>query len=93
MYEEAADNFAKDLENKLGKDYTVEDLLRYQMDIGLITPKTTSDYNVKKKIVQMREAQKGLPHKERLTNRQINDEIACSMNVSYSTVYNMTKGL
>jgi len=93
MYEEAADNFAKELEDQLGKDYTVEDLLRFQMDLGLITPKTTNDYNVKKKIVRMRSEQKTKPENERLSNQQINDEIACSMNVSYSTVYNMTKGL
>lgn len=93
MYEEAAQNFAEELENKLGKDYSVEDLLRFQMDVGLITPKTTGDYNVKKKIAQMREDQKNLPEDERISNRQINEEIAGSMNLSYTTVYNLTRGI
>ena len=93
MYEEAADNFAEELEKNLGKDYSVEDLLRFQMDIGLITPKTTGDYNVKKKIAQIREYQKQLPEEDRLSNRQINEDIAGSMNLSYTTVYNLTRGI
>ena len=87
MYEDMAEDFAKDLEAKLGTDYTIEDLLRFQVDIGLITPTSTGDYNVKKKIKKMREDQKSLPEQERMTNRQINDHIASTMNVSYSTVY------
>lgn len=87
FYEEAADEFAKDAESALGKDYTLEDLLRFQSDLGLINPTTTGGYLVKKKIVRMREAQKSKPEPDRLTNRQINDAIAAEMNISYSNVY------
>jgi hypothetical protein len=96
MYKEAAEHLANELEDKLGNDYTpeqLEELLRAQMDLGLITPKTTGDYNLKKKIAQIRKEQKKLPQEERISNRQINEEIAGSMNLSYTTVYNIARDI
>jgi len=91
MYEEAAANLDKAIKDKLGEDYTTEDLLRFQMDEGLVTPDTTGDYNLKNKFMRIKEAQVDLPKKEQMSDRKINDQLASETNSSLSRVYAVTR--
>ncbi|RKY66118.1 MAG: hypothetical protein DRP97_08380 [Candidatus Latescibacterota bacterium] len=93
MYEEAAEIFLKQVRDELGEDYTMEQLLRFQMDMELITPKTTGDYLLKEEFREILAAQKDKPKKEQLSRRKINDDIAARHNMAYSSVYNLTRDI
>lgn len=93
MYEDMATSFAKQVEIELGSDYSMEELLRYQMKRELITPKTAGDYILREEFTLINEAQVDLPKKEQLSRRKINDDIAARNNIAYSTVYALTRDL
>jgi len=91
MYKEAAEKFAKELEEELGSDYTVEELLRYQTKMGLITPSLLDDYNIKNQFEERQEAQKHLPLKQRKSNTKIADDLAAENNCSLSRIFNIVR--
>ena len=93
MYEEAAANLDKAIKKQLGEDYTTEDLLRFQMDEGLVTPRSTGDYNLKHDFLKIKEAQEGLPKRDKMSDRQINDKLAAENNCSIGKLYEITRGL
>ncbi len=88
IYEETAVNFAKDLEEEFGKDYTLEQLLRFQaQEVGLITSKTLNDYSIQKEFEKIWLGQKDLPKKERVSMRKICMNISIRDNRSYEGIY------
>ena len=93
FYAYAAENIEKAAKSALGEDYTVEEFLRFQMKEGLITPKSTEEYNIKNEFLQIKEGQVYLPEKDQLSDRQINDHIAATTNSSMSRVYGITRDL
>lgn len=92
VYEEIANDFAKDLENEFGGDYTLEQLLRFQAQrAGLITVKSMGDYLIKKEFNKILAAQQKLPVKDRLSQRKICIDIATRNNRSYEGIYLLIK--
>lgn len=88
VYEEIAADFAKDLDIEFGGDYTLEQLLRFQaQNAGLITVKSMGDYLIKKEFNRIFSEQKGLPVKDRLSQRKICIDIATRNNRSYQGIY------
>jgi len=86
MYEEAAENLDKAIKDKLGEDYTTEDLLRFQMDEGLITPKLTGDYLLKIEFINLLDGHDG-------SRRSIIQDMAARHNMSPSTIYNLVRDI
>lgn len=93
MYEEAAHNLDKTLKTELGDNYTTEDLLRFQMDQKLTTPKCLEEYNLKNQFIEIQKGQEGLPKEEQKSNRAIADELASKNNCSISRMYNITRDI
>jgi hypothetical protein len=92
IYEETAVNLAKDLEEEFGKDYTLEQLLRFQaQEVGLITSKTLNDYSIQKEFEKIWLAQKDLPKKDRISNNKICIDIATRHNRSWQGIYILAK--
>ena len=91
MYEKAAENLDKAIKKELGDDYTTEDLLRFQMKKGLITPKSASSWNLKNEFDDIKEAQSDLPPEEQRSDRNIADQLAAENNCSLSTIKNIVK--
>lgn len=92
VYEEMADEFAKDLEEKFGKKYTLQDILRFQGQVvGLITPKTIANYQIQKEFVRELKKQPDRPKKERLSRRGIAVEMSIRYNMSYENMYILTR--
>lgn len=89
MFEEAAENLELAMQ-PLG-EITFEEMLRFQMENGLVTPKSVAEYNLKNEFEKIREAQKDLPKEEQKSNRKIADELAAKNNCSMSRMYNITR--
>ncbi len=90
IYEEAAEKFASELEVEFGDDYSVEDVLRYQTQIGMLTPNGLGKYNLKNEFEEIRDLQKDLPKKERKSNNKIQNDLAAKYNCSLSYVFKET---
>ncbi len=92
IYEETAINFAKDLEERFGKGYTLEDLLKFQaQEVGLITGKTLSDYSIKNEFKKTLSEQED--KNKKLSRRKICIDIATRHNRSYEGIYALTRDL
>lgn len=91
MYKEAADSFAKEVEENLGSDYDFIDLLKYQMNIGMLAPKGLCEYNLRNDFIERRHAQVDLPKKEKKTNRQLTDDMAAENNCSFSRMFGIVR--
>tara|TARA_R100001244_G_scaffold124688_3_gene94571 strand:- start:2876 stop:3175 length:300 start_codon:yes stop_codon:yes gene_type:complete len=90
-YEEAAERFAEELEIEFGGSYEVEDVLRYQTKIGMLTPNGLGKYNLKNEFEEIKCLQKDLPKKQRLSNSKIKDDLAAKHNCSPSYVFNVVR--
>ncbi len=93
IYNDIALSFAQDLEERYGKDYTLEDLLRFQAESELITPKTISDYAIKKEYLKILGEQDLKPKEDRISKRAICIQIATKNNRSYEGIYLLTRNL
>ena len=91
MFKEAASKFAEDVEKELGDNYDFEKLLKFQMNIGMLTPKTLDEYNLRNDFKERREYQKTLPKKQRKSNRQLTDDMAAENNCSWSRMFNIVR--
>ena len=93
MYEKAAAQFAIDVKNELGEDYSFKELLKFQMDIGILSSKGLDAYNLRSEFTERKEAQALLPKKERQGLTSISNDMAVENNCSYSHMYNIVREL
>lgn len=93
FFEELAENLDKGIKNSLSDDYTTEDLLKFMRDEYLIGPKGLNDYALRQEFTKILLAQEGLDKKDKMSRRQIQDDIAARNNSSLSRVYFLTKDL
>lgn len=91
VYSEAAENFAKDLEEEFGSDYTIEQLLRFQcQDLGLISPSRLNDYGIRKEFLKLLKDQEGKARKEKLSRMGVQKHLATIHNRSWQGIYLLT---
>ena len=70
---DTAEKFAKELENEFGSEYNLEELLKFQSQVGLITPKGLGDYDIRNEFIELRDINRLLPKKERRSNTKAHD--------------------
>ena len=92
IYSEAAENFAKDLEEELGSNYTIEELLRFQCkDLGLISPSRLNDYGIQKEFSKLLKEQKGKPKGVKLSRMGVQKHLATIHNRGFEGIYLLTR--
>ena len=91
MYEQAAMDLEQAVKSELGENYTTEDLIRLQMEKGLITPKTTAEFNIRNEVARMKSENEALPPDQQRSFRKIADELAVRHNCSITRIHDIAK--
>jgi len=91
MKEKAAESLDKELKSKFGTEYTAIDLINHCMEQGLMTPKSTEDYNIKNDFIKIKEEL--VKDGEYKSDLSIQMDMAATRNCSPGRIYGLTRYL